>query len=73
MSKKPWWSKKWGSDKLCCITYNRLRPGKNSNGIYYTTILKCKHGFCTKSLLEWIKVCPGKPTCPVCRTEFDDC
>ena len=40
---KLWWSKNWGSKKLCGISYTRLRPGKSKNGINYTTKLKCGH------------------------------
>jgi len=68
---KPWWSKKWGSNSICGITYSRLRPGKNKNGVYHTSRLKCSHSFCTNLLLEWIKKCPGEPTCPMCRQQFD--
>lgn len=68
---KPWWSKKWGSNSICGITYSRLRPGKNKNGVHHTSRLKCSHSFCTNLLLEWIKKCPGEPTCPMCREQFD--
>jgi len=68
---KPWWSKKWGKDKICGITHARLRPGTNKNGTHHTTVLKCQHGFYTNPLLEWVKNCPTDiPTCPVCRIEF---
>lgn len=68
---KPWWSKKWGSDKTCSITHTRVRPGKNSKNVYYTTRLKCSHSFCTYPLLEWVKNCPkDEVTCPVCRRPF---
>ena len=70
-SSRPWWSKKWGADKICGITHTRLRPGKNKKGIYRTTRLSCKHAFCTYPLLKWIKICPSSvPTCPVCRRPF---
>jgi hypothetical protein len=69
---KPWWSDNWGNDKICGITHSRLRPGKNTKGVYYTTRLKCNHRFCTYPLLEWIKKCPKEiPTCPICRGSFD--
>lgn len=68
---EPWWNKKWGSESMCSITYTRLRPGKNKNGVRKTSSLKCSHRFCTKSLLEWIKNCPNTPTCPICRKEFE--
>ena len=68
---KPWWSEKWGKENTCCISQTRLRPGKNSRGVYYTTRLKCNHKFCTYPLLEWVKQCPNEiPTCPVCRAPF---
>lgn len=69
---RPWWSKKWGNDKKCSISYTRLRPGKNNKGIYYTTTLKCNHSFCTFPLVKWIKNCPRpkEPTCPICREKF---
>lgn len=67
---KPWWSKKWGKDKICPITYTRVRPGKNTNNTKYTTILPCKHYFCTSSLIEWIGN-SYESTCPVCRTKFN--
>lgn len=68
---KPWWNKKWGSDKMCSITQTRLRPGRNVKGIKYTSMLKCKHHFYTNALLEWIKNCPnGASKCPLCRTSF---
>ena len=68
---KPWWNKNWGSDKLCCITHTRLRPGKSKSGVYYTTRLTCNHSFCTNSLIEWLRLCPQEPTCPICRTKFN--
>lgn len=67
-----WWSNNWGTEYTCGITHTRLRPGKNKNGVYYTTKLKCNHRFCTNPLLEWVKNCPdGRITCPVCRQTFE--
>ena len=63
MRKEPWWEQRWGKDKLCAITYVRLRPGKN------ITRLRCNHSFYTSALLRWIETTTSKEaTCPVCRT-----
>lgn len=64
-----WWTKKWGKEHICSISYKKLRPGKNKNGIKYTTTLPCKHRFNTNSLLEWMKV-SNNYSCPICRTNF---
>jgi hypothetical protein len=72
MKIQPWWNKKWGNDKLCAITYSRVRPGSNKNGVPYTTKLKCGHYFYTNALLEWVKQCGNSiSTCPNCRQPFD--
>ena len=69
---KKFWSKKWGKDKICNITFSRLRPGKNKNGIPYCITLKCNHSFYTNALFEWIKNCKDdKATCPVCRKDVN--
>lgn len=72
--KKPWWNKKWGKDKICSISYTRLRPGKDKNGIPYTTILECRHRFQTKSLFLWyknnMKINKKIISCPLCRKNF---
>ena len=71
MAKTSWWDKKWGKDKICCITHSRLRPGKNNRGIPYTIVLDCGHGFYTSVLLEWVKKCNQWNTpCPYCRKIF---
>ena len=68
---KPWWSKKWGCEKICGITHTRLRPGKNKKGIFHTTTLSCGHSFCTYPLLSWVNVCGIESTsCPICRQMF---
>jgi hypothetical protein len=69
---KPYWSKKWGKDKICGITHSRLRPGKNKRGISYTIKLNCNHSFYRSVLLEWVKsfINKGDPTCPLCRVPF---
>jgi len=73
MSSGPWWSNKWGKDKICGISHTRLRQGKNANGVYHTTELKCGHRFNTNSLLEWMKVYNNqtRTTCPMCRAVFN--
>ena len=69
---KNFWNKNWGKDNICGITYSRLRPGKNSKGVYYTTSLKCGHRFCTYPLLNWIKNNNGlSATCPTCMYNFN--
>lgn len=67
---KYWWNKKWGSDKICGITHSRIRPGKNKNGVHYSTTLKCGHSFYTNALLKWTETCGSYPTCPLCRADF---
>jgi len=68
---KLWWTKNWGSDKICGISCSRLRPGKNKLGISYTTKLDCGHRFYTTPLIEWyIKCEQDKATCPTCRKMF---
>lgn len=68
--KKPWWSRKYGKDKICGISLVRLRPGKNKEGFPYIVTLPCEHSFYRKALIEWIKKC-NEPTCPICRTSFE--
>ena len=63
-----WYKKKWGNDKVCGITFSRLRPGKNHYGLSYTTELSCKHRFYTKALIEWSKT---ENSCPLCRKNFN--
>ena len=63
-----WWDKKYGKDKLCGVTYTRLRSGKNKNGQSYSIYLPCKHGFTRYALLSWLNM--GKNTCPLCRRYF---
>lgn len=67
-----WWSRKWGKEHTCPISYSRLRQGKNSHGYRNTTTLKCKHRFCTTSLLSMINMRKDKYVfnCPVCRVPF---
>jgi hypothetical protein len=63
--KEPWWKTKWGNDKICAISYCRLRPGKN------IIRLSCKHSFYRSALFEWIQMDPNKEArCPVCRTSI---
>ena len=57
-SKKPWWDKKWGKDKICSITQTRLRPYNN------TTKLSCGHIFITQAINIWFE---KKDSCPICR------
>lgn len=59
---KPWWSKKYGKDKICAITHTRLRP---KNSIY----LRCGHGFVVNALYNMIKT--GSTKCPLCRQNFN--
>ena len=69
---KNFWNKNWGKDNLCGITHSRLRPGKNSKGVHFTTSLKCGHRFCTYPLLNWVKKNNGlSATCPICRYKFN--
>ena len=67
---KLFWDKKWGKDKICSITFHRLRPGKGKNGLPYCIYLNCNHGFYTSALLKWVNS-SDKPTCPVCRKKFN--
>ena len=66
VKKRPWWEKKW-KDKVCPITQTRVRPGKNTKGIPYTTVLSCSHAFCTRAIQAWAK---RQATCPMCRKPF---
>lgn len=70
---KNFWTKKWGKDKICNITFSRIRPGKNINGIPYCIKLNCNHSFYTSALLEWCnnQNYNNTNTCPVCRKDFD--
>ena len=68
-NKKPFWSNKWGSDKICPITYTRLRPGKSSSGTPYIIKLSCGHRFCRNALLQWL-VTSRNYSCPVCRNKI---
>ena len=63
-----WWDNKWGKDKICGITYSRIRPGKTKSGIPYSVHLSCGHYFYTNALIEWTK---KSPSCPICRQRFD--
>ena len=65
---KMWYNKKWGKDKICGITFTRLRQGVNYYGLSYTSHLSCGHAFYTKALIEWAK---KSNTCPLCRKKFD--
>ena len=62
-----WYNKKWGKDKICGITFSRLRPGENYYGLPYTSQLSCGHCFYTKAIIEWAK---NNNTCPLCRKNF---
>lgn len=55
---KPWWSKKWGRDKICPITHVRLRPGNKVKK------LRCGHFFLKKAIDDWLK---SNNSCPMCR------
>lgn len=69
---KTYWSKKWGRDKICNITFSRLRPGKSKFGLPYCVTLNCNHSFYTNALIEWVNTsCTDISTCPTCRAEFD--
>lgn len=69
-----WWDKKWGKNKVCGITFSRLRPGKSNDGYSYVIYLKCNHGFYRKPLGEWVIKCireyEKEPSCPICRKKF---
>ncbi len=70
--RKLFWSKKWGKEKICNITFSRLRPGKSKSGLPYCITLECSHSFYTNALLECINNCKSDVvTCPVCRRGFD--
>lgn len=58
---KPWWSSKWGRDKICPITHVRLRPGNK------VKTLRCGHSFLKKAIDDWIK---NNNTCPLCRQKI---
>ena len=68
--RKPWWSKKYGRDKICGITMSRLRPGKNKYGYSYTLTLDCNHSFYRSALINWV-IHTNIPTCPICRQSFE--
>ena len=68
LNNKPFWSKKWGKNKICGITLSRLRPGKYKNGISYVTKLPCNHMFWFKAIEQWLNT--GENTCPLCRQEI---
>ena len=63
------WRNNWGRDEKCPITYTRLRPGKDKNGVSYVITLKCKHKFYRKALYKWWL--DGNKTCPVCRCQIN--
>ena len=63
---KPFWNEKWGKDKICPITYSRLRPGKSKDGLSYCITLECGHRFYRKALVNWI-ITSSNTSCPVCR------
>ena len=67
---KPWWSYKYGKDKICAITKTRLRPGKDRKGNSYSIFLKCGHGFSRSALEKFISIAE-KASCPLCRRCFD--
>jgi hypothetical protein len=70
---KPFWSNKFGSNKLCAITRTRLRPGRNCKGIPYCIRLKCGHGFYREVILQWITTMKKNnqiPLCPLCRLKI---
>ena len=66
---KPFWNNKWGSDQICPITYSRLRPGKDKNGLKYVIELECGHRFWRKALIEWILKSKNF-SCPCCRQKI---
>jgi hypothetical protein len=70
MKNPPWWSHKYGSDKICGISLVRIRPGKNKDGYPHSIILTCGHCFYRKALIEWFVNC-DTPTCPLCRCPFE--
>jgi len=62
-SHAPWWSKKWGRDKICPILQGRMRPhGKRS------IQTECGHRFFEDAFLAWIG--QGNDTCPLCRAKI---
>ena len=68
-----WWDKKWGRDKMCGITHNRLRSGTDKKGHPYVTWIGCGHGFNTNALIKWTMHCLSKSdfaTCPICRKKI---
>ncbi len=65
----PWWSKKYGKDKVCAITHTRLRSGVNSQGLPYSIFLRCGHGFVRTALINMVK--NGSSKCPLCRKNFN--
>lgn len=70
-----WWNKKWGKNKVCGISYARLRPGKNKDGLHNVVFLRCGHGFYRNCIKQWAvtQYSNGNNiiTCPLCRREFD--
>ena len=69
--RQPFWKKKWDGH-ICGISKGRLRPGTNKDGVFHSIFLSCRHGFYRSVLIEWVKNCPHeKPTCPICRKEFN--
>ena len=81
---KPWWSKKWGRDKICGIRQARLRPyriethpetGEKIRVKNDIMTLNCGHRFYQKEWLQWIPVSQklnnGKIICAMCRQEWE--
>lgn len=66
---KAFWDKKYGKDKICAITFMRLRSGKNKEGKSYVVFLPCKHGFYRSALKN--AIAKGHRQCPLCRKNFD--
>ena len=66
---QPFWDKKWGKDKICPITFSRLRSGKDKTGLPYTITLNCGHRFYRKALIAWI--IKSNCNCPICRNPID--
>lgn len=68
----PWWSKKYGKDKVCGISFTRLRQGKNKNGMSYVITLPCSHSFYRYNIVKWtIFSISQTSSCPICRTSYD--
>lgn len=65
--------RKYFKDKICAITLQKLKRGKNKLGQSRTIFLPCKHPFSRTGLLDFVISNKDNiyPCCPLCRKIFD--